>query len=567
MRGRKIWSWGVLFIVSTIIVGSVIIFNTYSVLAEKCKLSNQKLDEFSQANILFYCPGASTSLCSGASYGGEITWDDLDRCAATDVGCRIGKLLDAYALFAMNLQRWYGVPWELPFAVMITESGAGTEATPDYPNQKAKSKGYYNMMGLTWDKWFGETEHYEVEHEPFYICLSEDEKCQGNNFSYYDSISKMMLGFVIYHLRAGPEKNPAALDGLKQLEPNSEYENKLRDSIDKMLQSYCYVETVDGKKSACYTDEVMDIIRGDGGKYNNTTIQDKMKEHGWKNSTELAISENLPAGGYVSTDEFVQENGWGGWTDIREGAWESYGELGLPVDVAGGLGVGGTGCGTKLHGNCFKLDNGYDGGCTKDGFTFFLQSGGYENGVARATWGNDSYACGTIGDSGCGPSSAAMIITALTDQLVTPGMVADKIKERDGTSWRMQICNNGTNGIYMRDIFSEYGLSATGPSESFSSSNIKESVQYVNSELDKGNMMYFTLGSYPVEYCTDEACGLTANIGGGGHFIAIRGRSDDGMWLTFNSSDYPENDYRYDPESLLNAYFAHNKGVFTVVSK
>ena len=523
-----------------------------------CNLNKNgsKLDEFAQNNILFYCPGASNnSLCAGASYGSEITWDDLDRCGETDIDCRMKKLLEAYAPFAMNLQRWYGVPWELPFAVMITESGAGTEATPDYPNQKAKSKGYYNMMGLTWDNWFGEVEHYEKEHEPFEICLGGDQKCQGNNFSYYDSISKMMLGFVVYHLRAGPEKNPAAIEGLKQLNPDSSYEGALRDSIDKMLQSYCYIETTDGKKSACYTDEVMDIIRGDGGKYHNTTIQDMIKAYGWKNSTELAISENLPAGGYVSTDEFVSENGWGGWTDIREGAWDAYGALGLPADVADGIGGFNSGCGTRLQGSCFKLESEYDGGCTDDNFTFFFQGKG-------TTWANEPYAECLVRDAACGPTSIAMIATAMNNTLITPLDVVTKVKERDGPNpenWKIQIRGCGGSSSYVLGVVEEYGLHY----ETLNPLGSNFNVETINSYLDNGDMVLVGVGGEVLDfYDKDNNFGQEAlSAPDLGHYVVIRARTDDGYWSLFDGGQWYgvyRNFRKYDPETVVNAVKVHN---------
>ena len=195
MQKRKCILGYVLLVILTIIVncGVIAICSAISVkdANDGGATKIQMIDQYAQINNLFYNPTESTDLCEGAGYTQEVTWRDLDRYDDSDVDGRMELLLETYAPFAMDLQRWYGVPWELPFAVMIEESGAGTEPTPDYPNQKAKSLGYYNMMGLTWSKWFGEIEHYEVGHEEYEICLAGQD-CQTNNFSYYDSISKMI---------------------------------------------------------------------------------------------------------------------------------------------------------------------------------------------------------------------------------------------------------------------------------------------------------------------------------------------------------------------------------------
>ena len=64
---------------------------------------------------------------------------------------------------------------------------------------------------------------------------------------------------MIYHLRAGPEKNAPAIEGLKQLEPTSDYESRLENSIDKLLQIYCVIRE-GGIVRSCYTDEVNQFV-------------------------------------------------------------------------------------------------------------------------------------------------------------------------------------------------------------------------------------------------------------------------------------------------------------------
>lgn len=127
-------------------------------------------------------------------------------------------------------------------------------------------------------------------------------------------------------------------------------------------------------------------------------------------------------------------------------------------------------------------------------------------------WGSIPYGnCGgtTIGEAGCGPSSLAMIITAMTGKKVTPDEIAKKAAERG-----YRVCGSGSSHA-ITEIAKDYGL------------NVKDygrpSIDEINDALKKG-VMFQVAGSGPSPF--------SAN----GHFIAIRGITDKGEWLIFDSA-------------------------------
>lgn len=199
-------------------------------------------------------------------------------------------------------------------------------------------------------------------------------------------------------------------------------------------------------------------------------------------------------------------------------------------------------CGVIRRGKCLMSENSADGGCTADGFTYFLQSG--------PSWAGNGYACSTIGYSGCGPTAMAMIITALTNQYVTPNETAAIGSEVGAAS-----CGQGSYGDRLPLIATKYGLKYEKIANA--------SVETVNEWLSKGGMVIFSLGSYAIP--------VYGNIGGNsGHFIAIRGVTSDGKWLTFDSSAtltpgeirqgiVSRVDREYNPQDLINAYNYHGR--------
>ena len=260
---------------------------------------------------MFYDPGERDNCKSTVAYSGnEITWEDLNALSGND---RLKLLVRNYGEFAMELQKYYGVPWEMPFAVMVLESNVGTDKNS--VSYRIEQAGYYNLMGLT--DGYGE-DHYKNQS---YSGLAVGQ----NTFSGYDSISQMLLGFFIFHARNGHKPDTSYDAGLKLLKPE---DYKLREAIADFMDSYC--GNAEEGEYCSVGAGIYEIIRtGEGTNY--TGLLDVVNEMGWKNSEELAKSENIQPGG-IATERW-------GWGDIRSQIWEAYGEAGLPTDEASKFGA------------------------------------------------------------------------------------------------------------------------------------------------------------------------------------------------------------------------------------
>ena len=140
----------------------------------------------------------------------------------------------------------------------------------------------------------------------------------------------------------------------------------------------------------------------------------------------------------------------------------------------------------------------------EDELVFYFQS--------DQPWGSMPYGnCGgdTIGNAGCGPTSLAMIITALTGKKVTPDEIA---KKAAASGYR--VCGNGSSHA-ITNLAKEYGLSVRDYG--------RPSITAINKLLREG-VMFQVAGSGPNPFS------------GVGHFIGIRGITDDGKWLIFDSA-------------------------------
>lgn len=240
--------------------------------------------------------------------GKEVTWQDLNPLSSND---RLALLTETYGPFAMQLQKYYGIPWELPFAVMVFESQVGAGDPGDISHQ-AQADGNYNMMGLT-DTVVGYDDKYRID--PRVCYYNSDGQCHSG----YASISQMLLGYAIYHGRSGFGGDQSYDGGLKALSPDN-YD--LSAALKGLMYSYC-----GSTESGSYCGDggpIPKIIRTGSAEWSG--LLDTVKKNGWKNSEELAKAWNIQPGGLAT-----QQWGWG---DIRGKIWDAYGAAGLPPNAS-----------------------------------------------------------------------------------------------------------------------------------------------------------------------------------------------------------------------------------------
>jgi len=176
-----------------------------------------------------------------------------------------------------------------------------------------------------------------------------------------------------------------------------------------------------------------------------------------------------------------------------------------------------------------------DGGsCTPTGSTSDFATDGFViYNQFDPRWASLPYGSTTIAAAGCGPSSMAMIITALTGQSVTPKETTAYADEKGmytaaGSSWAIA-----------RVVAEHWGLKAK---------NIPNTVSAVNDVLKAGGLVV-TSGSGATPFTS------------GGHYITIRGVTDSGKWKIGDSNGNKgrENSNKeWDPQYILDIANAGN---------
>ncbi len=143
----------------------------------------------------------------------------------------------------------------------------------------------------------------------------------------------------------------------------------------------------------------------------------------------------------------------------------------------------------------------------------------YRQGDYKQSYGRS----GTIASSGCGPTSAAMVLTYLTGETVDP-VATSSYSLKHGH----RIEGNGTSESLFPSIGKAYGLKVTKQSQT--ASNIVES-------LRNGNVIIAHMG--PGEFTS------------GGHYIVLRGIDENGNVLVADPANPARN--KYYPPSIFEA--------------
>jgi len=198
--------------------------------------------------------------------------------------------------------------------------------------------------------------------------------------------------------------------------------------------------------------------------------------------------------------------------DIRGGAAQSF------FDEFEGIIADGAGSGSNSY-SCVQEDSEF----ADDGFVIYNQ--------CDDRWGSDPYIGGggqsTICESGCAPAAMAMAITALTGQAITP---ADTIEYAN------------TQNIYVPGTGSSWSVAPILAEHwELQANNISNTVAAVNETLRNGGLVV-TSGSGAAPFTS------------GGHYIVIRGVSEDGKWKVGDSNGTigQQNSLKlWDPQQIL----------------
>lgn len=136
---------------------------------------------------------------------------------------------------------------------------------------------------------------------------------------------------------------------------------------------------------------------------------------------------------------------------------------------------------------------------------------------SKGLWPNEPYATSTIAESGCGPSSLAMVLSVLKNEIITtPDLIAvmNTMGEANGSSYWYYCPGAGSYHTIFPRVAEEYGVQCRD--------NIGNDIATLESELKQGHFIIAGLGSGRI-------------YTGGGHFIVIR-RIDENGNIYINDS-------------------------------
>lgn len=186
--------------------------------------------------------------------------------------------------------------------------------------------------------------------------------------------------------------------------------------------------------------------------------------------------------------------------------------------------------------------NGCNGGTQIGDFVLYLQF--------DPKWAGHRYGDSTIGPTGCGPTSLAMVVATLGDKSVTPPQVADWSTQNGHV--RPGVPPNGGGSAW--SLFSEGAahwnlktqrLFATNDSRDNPSRPSSADVDAVIKVLKSGGLVIAS-GTGPIPFTS------------GGHILVIRGVDESGKWLlgdpghnrVYGPNIPNPNDHAYEPSEL-----------------
>ena len=204
---------------------------------------------YGQNNLVFYNP--DEALCQPVQNGSSSS----DTAAPSSGNSRLEWAVESFGMYAMEMQKEFGTPWEVVIAQMNKESSVGTAGV-------AVSGADNNWLGITGS---GDAGSY----------------ASGNHkFAIFSSVNKSIEAWAGWKVLRNGYYDKA----LAYLDP-SNYD--LKNFLTTMIHTYA--PSSDGNDEEKYVKDVLSDIEG--------PIKKKRTELGWPTSEELAKKENIPIGG------------------------------------------------------------------------------------------------------------------------------------------------------------------------------------------------------------------------------------------------------------------------------
>lgn len=148
-------------------------------------------------------------------------------------------------------------------------------------------------------------------------------------------------------------------------------------------------------------------------------------------------------------------------------------------------------------------------------------------------YGDARYGEDTIRNSGCGPTCAAMVLSTLLNEEVTPQMACDY------SAANGHLVEGGTRDEFFDDIFEEYGVSYVKE---------EQTEENIISSLENGNLIVAHVG--PSKFTTS------------GHFIVLSGIDEDGKIIVEDPANRERTGITWDSSYIAN--IRRGRGMYSV---
>ncbi len=139
-------------------------------------------------------------------------------------------------------------------------------------------------------------------------------------------------------------------------------------------------------------------------------------------------------------------------------------------------------------------------------------------------WKNKPYGTDNIGGYGCGPTSMAIVVSTLTDTYMDPVDMCNW--SYDHGYWASK---SGSYHSLIPNCAKSFGLTCTG--------NLYNDPQKIINELESGKLVVALMGK--------------GHFTSSGHFIVLRGVTDDGKILVADPSSYERSNQEWDLEIIM----------------
>ncbi len=165
-----------------------------------------------------------------------------------------------------------------------------------------------------------------------------------------------------------------------------------------------------------------------------------------------------------------------------------------------------------------------------DGFVYWRQG--------DSRWAEHSYGYGkTVRQAGCGPTTFAMVVSTLGNQLITPAQMADFSREHG-----YRVRGNGTKTELFLENDEQFGIH---------SEFIGVDIEKAKDVLKSGGLVIMSVGDEDTDGDTIADKDISPLTKSTGHIVVLRGLTEDGRILVGDPADRSRSEKEWNEEDVM----------------